>query len=83
MNEQSPGPAAPRRLTRSSDDRMIAGVCGGVAAYTGLDPTILRLAAAFLVLFGGTGLLAYLVAWAIMPAADGRPAVVEKLRGES
>lgn len=61
----------PRRLRRSRD-RMLAGVCGGLAEYTGLDPTLLRLLIAFAVLASGivTGLLAYLVAVLVIPNAE-------------
>jgi phage shock protein C len=63
-----PEPPAPRRLTRSRTDRMIAGVCGGFAAYSGIDATIVRLAMVLLaVISGGSGVLLYLIAWAIVP----------------
>jgi phage shock protein C len=60
----------PRRLTRSRTDRMIAGVCGGFAAYSGIDATIVRLVMVLLGVLGGTGVLLYLVAWVIVPAED-------------
>ncbi len=60
----------PRRLTRSVDDRMFAGVCGGVAEYFKVDPTVIRIAAVLAtVLSLGAVPIAYLVAWAIMPEA--------------
>ena len=60
-----------RRLTRSRTDRMIAGVCGGFAAYSGIDATNVRLMMVVLaVLGGGSGLVLYLVAWAIVPVED-------------
>jgi phage shock protein C len=65
-----PERAGPRRLTRSRTDRMIAGVCGGFAAYTGIDVNIVRLVMVLLAVMGGTGLLLYLVAWVIVPAED-------------
>ena len=60
-----------KRLMRSESDRMIAGVCGGLADYFEIDPTIARLvfAGAFLLGFGSPGLL-YLLFWAIVPRAD-------------
>lgn len=59
-----------RRLVRSSDDRMVAGVCSGVADYLGVDPTIVRLAAVVGTVLGfGTLLIAYLIAWVLMPQA--------------
>jgi phage shock protein C len=61
--------ASPRRLTRSTDDRWIGGVCGGLAAHLGVDPVIVRLVVALAALAGGTGVLAYLVAWVLIPKA--------------
>lgn len=63
--------APPRRLTRSADDRMLGGVCGGLAQYTGLDPVIFRVVVAVAAILGGAGLAAYLVAWLVIPAPDG------------
>lgn len=45
-------------LRRSKTDKMIAGICGGLGKYFGLDPTILRLVFVLLMIFAGTGLLA-------------------------
>ena len=56
-----------RQLTLSSTDKKIAGVCGGIAEYFGIDPTLVRLIAVVLALLGGSGLLIYVVAWMIMP----------------
>ena len=60
----------PRRLTRSKTDRMIAGVCGGFAAYSGIDVNIVRLVMVLLAVLGGSGVLLYLIAWVIVPAED-------------
>ena len=59
-----------RRLTRSRTDRMIAGVCGGFAAYSGIDANIVRLMMVLLAVLGGSGAVLYLVAWAIVPVED-------------
>lgn len=68
-----PGPApvrGPKRLVRRRDDKMIAGVCSGVAAYTGLDPNLVRVLLVLAVVFGfGTGILLYIVGWILMPKA--------------
>ena len=57
-----------KRLCRSRDNRMIAGVAGGIAEFFGVDPTLVRLIWALLLLPGGLpGLIAYLVSWAIIP----------------
>jgi phage shock protein C len=63
--------AAPRaRVMRSTTDRQIAGVCGGLAEYLNIDSTVVRLAWAVLTIVPGAvvfGVAAYLVAWLIMP----------------
>lgn len=58
------------RLRRSTTDRKIGGVCGGLARYWNVDPTILRVAAAVLVLFGGAGIILYAAAWLVIPRDD-------------
>lgn len=68
-NYPHPGPTSGRRLTRRSHDKMIAGVCGGVADHLGVDATIVRLALVASVLFAGCGVLLYAVAWWLMPQA--------------
>jgi phage shock protein C len=60
-----------RLLQRNIRDRKIGGVAAGLGDYFGVDPTIVRLAFVLLVLAGGIGLVAYLVAWLVMPAGDG------------
>ena len=56
-----------KRLTRSSSQKMIAGVCGGIAEYLGWDVTIVRLLWIVLTLAGGSGILIYLILWLVMP----------------
>ena len=56
-----------KRLYRSTRDKMIAGVCGGIAEYFDVDPTIVRLIAVVLIFGWGSGLLAYLIAAIIVP----------------
>lgn len=56
-----------KRLYRSRTNRMIAGVCGGLAEYLGVDPTVVRLIWVFLALTAGGGILLYLIAWLIIP----------------
>jgi phage shock protein C len=68
-------PFAGRRLTRSRDDRMIAGVCGGLAAYLGVDRVMVRFSFVALALAGGLAIPLYVIAWMLVPAAgDARPA---------
>ena len=63
-----------KRLQRSDDDRWIGGVCGGIAEYTGIDAGLIRLVVVVATLLGaGSLILAYIVAWVIMPKADPLP----------
>jgi phage shock protein PspC (stress-responsive transcriptional regulator) len=71
-----PQPDEPRRLYRSSDDRVIAGVCGGIGRYFNIDPVIVRIAAVALILFGGAGVVLYVAGLLLMPAeAGGQPPI--------
>ena len=54
------------RLYRSNENKMIAGVCGGLGEFFGLDPTLVRLVFVILALLGGHGLLVYLILWIIV-----------------
>lgn len=57
-----------KKLTRSPDDKWIAGVCGGIAEYSGIDANVIRLIVAVgTVLGAGSLIIAYLVAWILMP----------------
>lgn len=56
-----------KRLTKSRTDRKLCGVCGGLAEYLNLDPTIVRLIWVLLMFAAGTGFLAYIIAALIMP----------------
>ena len=56
-----------RKLTRSTTDRRIAGVCGGLANYLTVDPVVLRIIFLISLIFGGLGLWAYLVIWLVAP----------------
>ena len=62
-------PASRKLLARSRVNRKIAGVCAGFAEYLNLDPTLVRIVWATLVVFGGCGVFGYLIAWIIMPEA--------------
>jgi phage shock protein PspC (stress-responsive transcriptional regulator) len=68
-----------RRLTRSTTDCKIAGVCGGLAAYLNVDSTAVRLLWAILSVVPGAilfGIVAYLVAWIIMPGSSTSQGIV-------
>jgi phage shock protein C len=56
-----------KKLYRSTKDRMLAGVSGGLGEYFGFDPTIIRVLFVFFTLFLGGGILAYLILWLLMP----------------
>ena len=58
------------RLHRSVRDKKLAGVCGGLAEYLGVDPTFIRLAWALLIFGWGTGLMAYIVCAFVLPEED-------------
>jgi phage shock protein PspC (stress-responsive transcriptional regulator) len=60
--------SGPRRLYRNPDDRMIGGVCGGLAAYLGLDVTIVRILFILFLIFG-IGFLVYIILWIVVPEA--------------
>ena len=56
-----------KRLQRSRTERMIAGVCGGIAEYFEVDPTLVRLIWVAVSLMAGVGVLLYLIMWVVMP----------------
>ncbi len=65
---QTPYPQTPKRLVRSRDDRWVAGVCGGVARYLGVDANLVRLVVVLGTVFGfGSLLVAYIIGWILMP----------------
>lgn len=57
-----------KKLYRSRIDAKVAGVCGGIGEYFGIDPTVVRLVWVLFILLGGTGLLLYGVCMVIIPA---------------
>ena len=59
-----------KKLSRSNN-KMIGGVCAGIAEYLGLDPTIVRIVWVLLLFFAGFGILLYLILWIVMPKAIG------------
>jgi phage shock protein PspC (stress-responsive transcriptional regulator) len=56
-----------KRLMRSKKNKVIAGVCGGIGEYLNIDPTLVRIMWIVFSLMGGAGILAYIIAWIIMP----------------
>lgn len=77
--QPSPPPSA-RRLTRSRTDRVIGGVAGGLGNYLDVDPVVIRIAWVALVLFGGTGILLYIIGWVVIPE-EPREAAEERAAG--
>ena len=57
-----------KRLYKIEEGKKLAGVCGGIAEYLNVDPTVIRLLWVFLVLFVGVGVLAYIIAALVMPS---------------
>ena len=68
-----------KRLERSSDDRMIAGVCGGLGRYFDLNPTVFRLGLVVLTLLGGAGVLVYVAAVLVIPRQGEEESVAERV----
>jgi phage shock protein PspC (stress-responsive transcriptional regulator) len=75
MTEPNINPS--KRLYRTREGRIIAGVCTGIAAYFGIDPTLVRLAFAVLTIFGGAGILIYLIAWIVIPEEGDGSSIAE------
>ena len=59
-----------KKLYKSNQNKMIDGVCGGIAEYFGIDPTVVRLIWALFSLMGGSGILAYIIAAIILPETN-------------
>ena len=69
------------RLYRSAGDKVIAGVCGGLAQYFSIDPAIVRLAFVVFALAGGASVLLYIALWIAVPIGTGTPALALGERG--
>ncbi|MDD4051944.1 MAG: PspC domain-containing protein [candidate division Zixibacteria bacterium] len=76
-----------RRLYLSQTNKVIAGVCGGIGEYLGIDPVFIRIITVLLALFNGVGLIGYLIAWVAMPKrpieAETETAPVQKFDNSS
>src|SRR4051812_9907040 len=68
-----PGPPARAQLRRSRTDKMVGGVAGGLAEYSGIDPLLWRVGFVALTLAGGSGILVYLLLWVLMPSGPPGP----------
>ncbi|GIW59674.1 MAG: hypothetical protein KatS3mg087_0740 [Patescibacteria group bacterium] len=67
INQEDKKVMSTKKLSRSRTNRMLAGVCGGIAEYFDVDPTIVRLAWIVFTFIGGSGILVYLICWVIIP----------------
>lgn len=74
MNSTSSPMTRPRRLTRSTSDKRLGGVAGGLAAYFDVDPVLVRVGFVVATLFSAVGAVAYLALYAFLPTDTGRPA---------
>lgn len=63
----TPLPPVQKKLYRSRKEKMIAGVCGGLAAYFNIDPSIMRLLFILFLLLGGSAILVYVIIWIVVP----------------
>ncbi len=62
-----------KKLTRSTTDKFLGGVCGGLASYLGIDSGIVRLVTVLAAVFTQVGWIAYLALWALLPTDQGGP----------
>ena len=69
----APYPPAPRKLTRSTTNRMIGGVCGGLAEYLNMDATLVRILTVLISLFTGVPVILYIIALFVIPEAGAAP----------
>jgi phage shock protein C len=77
MNSIPSPTSRPSQLTRSTTDKKIGGVAGGVAAFFGVDPVLVRVGFAVSTLFSGAGLVAYILMLALVPTDDAAPAAAQ------
>lgn len=56
-----------KKLYRSETDKILGGVCGGLAEYFGIDSAIVRLVFVLILVYGGSGLLVYIILWIVLP----------------
>ena len=78
MADMSIGNGNSKRLVRTLDGRMVAGVCSGLAEYTGLEATVVRLIFVVVSLLGFFGIFAYVAAWIIIPEDGEKQSIAEK-----
>lgn len=69
----------PRKLRRTTQGRLIAGVCSGIGEYAGVDPTIIRLLLGVFTLFGGSGVILYALGWLLIPEVGSDTSIAQEL----
>ncbi|MFQ5602896.1 MAG: PspC domain-containing protein [bacterium] len=74
---------SPRRIYRSLDERMLAGVCGGIAEYFNFDVLIIRVIWVVSIFTGGLGIIAYILSWIVIPENPSPKSVVKKSESKS
>lgn len=75
----APPPPPERRLARDPDEKLVAGVCAGFGRYTDTDPVLWRVAVGVLTVFGGAGVVLYLLGWVLLPRVGEAEAPLERL----
>jgi phage shock protein C len=65
-------------LSRSSSNAILGGVCGGLANFFNVDVSVIRLIFALLVVFGGSGILLYIILWVVLPSDKSTPGITEE-----
>lgn len=68
-----------KSLRRSKSQRILAGVCGGIGEFLGVDANLIRLAFGVFLLLGGSGIVLYVIAWLVMPEQDSDGSVLEHI----
>ena len=71
-----------KRLLRSREGRMVAGVCAGLASYFGVDVNLVRLGFGIFTVFWGFGLVLYLLAWVLLPEEGESSSILESFVGK-
>mgnify|MGYP001406526881 CR=1 FL=1 len=71
-------PKKVKRLYRSRENKILGGVCGGIAEYFEVDPVLVRLLLIIVILAGGAGIIAYIIAWIIIPIEPGTKTLQRK-----
>ncbi|WP_119726823.1 PspC domain-containing protein [Thermomonospora amylolytica] len=79
LNKPEPATPTSRKLRRTSEGRMLAGVCSGIGEYTGVDANIIRLLLGAFTLFGGSGVILYVLGWVLIPEAGSDVSIAQDL----